>query len=39
MIARVALEIRRLAVDAHLFDGARLQTSKIATKGLVSLVC
>jgi hypothetical protein len=30
MIARVALVLCRLAVDAHPSDGAKLKTSKIA---------
>jgi hypothetical protein len=38
MIARVALVLRRLAVDAHPSNGAELKTSKIALEGLVSLV-
>jgi hypothetical protein len=38
MIARVALELRRLAVDVHPSDGANLKTSKIALEGHVSLV-
>jgi hypothetical protein len=39
MITRVVLELCRLAAVAHLSDGAKLKTSKIALKGLVSLVC
>jgi hypothetical protein len=39
MIARVALVLCRLAVDAHLSDGAELKTSKIALEGHVSLLC
>jgi hypothetical protein len=38
MIARVALELHRLAVDAHPFDGVELKTSKIALEERVSLV-
>jgi hypothetical protein len=38
MIARVALVLRRVAVDAHPSDGAELKTSKIALERLVSLV-
>jgi hypothetical protein len=30
MIARVVLELRRLVVDAHPSDGAKLKTSEIA---------
>jgi hypothetical protein len=30
MIARVALELRRLEVDAHPSDGAHMKTSKFA---------
>jgi hypothetical protein len=39
MIARVALVLRRLAVDAHPSNGTELKTSKFSHKGLVSLVC
>jgi hypothetical protein len=39
MIARVVLELRMLAEDVHLSDGAELKTSEIALEGLVSLVC
>jgi hypothetical protein len=39
MIARVALVLCRLAVDAHPSDGAELKTSKIALEGHVSLLC
>jgi hypothetical protein len=38
MIARVALELLRLAVDAHPSDSVELKTSKIALEGLVSLL-
>jgi hypothetical protein len=39
MNARVALELRRLAVDAHPSGGSELKTSKFALAGLVSQVC
>jgi hypothetical protein len=39
MIARVALVLRRLAVDAHPSNGVELKTSKITLEGLVSIVC
>jgi hypothetical protein len=38
MIARVALELRRLAVDALPSDGAELKTSNFSLEGHVSLV-
>jgi hypothetical protein len=38
MIARVVLELRSLAVDAHPSDGAELKSSEIALVGHVSLV-
>jgi hypothetical protein len=38
MIARVALELRKFAVDVHPFDGANLKTSKTTLHGCVSLV-
>jgi hypothetical protein len=38
MIARVALVLCRLAVDAHPSDGENLKTSNFALKGHVSLV-
>jgi hypothetical protein len=34
MIARVALELRRLVVDVQLSDGAKLKTSKTALEEL-----
>jgi hypothetical protein len=34
MVARVALDLRRLAVDAHPSIGAELKTSKITFEGL-----
>jgi hypothetical protein len=39
MITKFALELCRLAVDVHSSNGVELKTSKIALKGLVSLVC
>jgi hypothetical protein len=38
MMARVALELHRLAMNAHLSDGANLKTSKFSLEGHVSLV-
>jgi hypothetical protein len=37
IFARVALELRRLAVDVHPSDSAELKNSKIALEGLVSV--
>jgi hypothetical protein len=39
MIAKVALELHRLEVDAHPSDGAEMKTSQIDLEGLISLVC
>jgi hypothetical protein len=39
MIVRVALVLRRLAVDVHPYEDAELKTSKIVLERLVSLVC
>jgi hypothetical protein len=38
MIARVALELHMLAMDAHSSDGANFKTSKFVFKEHVSLV-
>jgi hypothetical protein len=38
MIARLALELHRLAMDAQSSNGANLQTTKFALEGHVSLV-
>jgi hypothetical protein len=39
MISRVALVLRRLAVDAHPSNGTTMKTSQIALQGCVSTLC
>jgi hypothetical protein len=39
MVTIVAMVLRKLAVDAHPSDGAKMKTSEIALWGHVSLLC